>query len=142
VCVVCGEEASGWDMGLGEAEMVECEEGHIFCEKHMTEAFDNLSFEKKKQLILEANPDAQEDFESAEDEEDLEYIIDELFSEIEDELRYDIPKSQCPCCNLTSPTNFDILRYLAYEAGKTKEEAIEEMRSKFGTLQKMDEVLK
>jgi hypothetical protein len=35
VCDVCGEEASGWDLSLHDAEMLECENGHIFCESHM-----------------------------------------------------------------------------------------------------------
>ena len=36
VCQVCGEEASGWDIGLEEACMYECEYGHTFCEDHLT----------------------------------------------------------------------------------------------------------
>ena len=33
VCDVCGEEVSGMDMSLSEAEMYECENGHTFCKK-------------------------------------------------------------------------------------------------------------
>lgn len=33
-CDVCGENCSGMDMGLKDAEMYECEEGHTFCESH------------------------------------------------------------------------------------------------------------
>ena len=38
VCDVCGEEVSGMDMGLSEAEMSECENGHTFCDSHMLKA--------------------------------------------------------------------------------------------------------
>jgi len=35
ICDVCGETVSGWDMSLSEAEMVNCDEGHEFCESHI-----------------------------------------------------------------------------------------------------------
>lgn len=35
ICDVCGETAEGWDLCLSEAEMCECENGHIFCEDHL-----------------------------------------------------------------------------------------------------------
>ena len=31
VCEICGRTESGWDMGLSEAEMMECVNGHTFC---------------------------------------------------------------------------------------------------------------
>jgi hypothetical protein len=34
ICDVCGHEESGWDLGLSDADMVECEHGHIFCVDH------------------------------------------------------------------------------------------------------------
>lgn len=40
VCDVCGEEQSGWDMCLSEAEMSECVNGHTFCNDHKIEAPD------------------------------------------------------------------------------------------------------
>jgi len=35
ICDVCGHEISGWDMCLSEAEMVECINGHTFCDEHV-----------------------------------------------------------------------------------------------------------
>jgi zona occludens toxin (predicted ATPase) len=35
VCEVCGEEASGWDMCLSDADMVSCENDHTFCKSHI-----------------------------------------------------------------------------------------------------------
>ncbi len=37
VCDVCGESVGGYDMGLSEAEMSECVNGHTFCNSHMIE---------------------------------------------------------------------------------------------------------
>jgi hypothetical protein len=34
ICDVCGHDESGWDLGLEEADMYECEEGHVFCTSH------------------------------------------------------------------------------------------------------------
>jgi len=34
ICDVCGEDASGWDMGLDDADMFQCENGHTFCRSH------------------------------------------------------------------------------------------------------------
>ena len=41
ICEVCGENASGWDMCLVDANMVECVNGHIFCEDHVIGGFDD-----------------------------------------------------------------------------------------------------
>ena len=46
ICDVCGEESSGYNMNLWEAEMVECIEGHVFCDHHLDkEVLENLSNE-------------------------------------------------------------------------------------------------
>ena len=34
ICDVCGEERSGYDFGLREAEMYSCMNDHTFCEEH------------------------------------------------------------------------------------------------------------
>ncbi len=31
ICEICGRDESGWDLCLSDAEMVECENGHVFC---------------------------------------------------------------------------------------------------------------
>lgn len=44
VCEICGRTESGWDMGLSEADMMECVNGHIFC---CDEALEKPSKKKK-----------------------------------------------------------------------------------------------
>ena len=34
VCDVCAEAESGWDIGLEDADMFQCENGHTFCRDH------------------------------------------------------------------------------------------------------------
>ena len=58
-CDICGRTESGWDMGLSEAEMVECVNGHTFCADEMLE----LSKEQLIKLILSiASEDDGEDY--------------------------------------------------------------------------------
>jgi len=40
ICDLCGRQESGWDMGLSEAELVECQNGHTICESEMLEQED------------------------------------------------------------------------------------------------------
>jgi hypothetical protein len=125
-----------------------CEDGHIFCDSHaqntiMSEDdFYELSFEEKKKVILNLQPDYKDDLDKMNEEDpDAEDNLYDWFNDLESEVRYECSKSMCPCCNLTAPTDCDIVRYLAWDAGKTKDQAIKEMQEKFGTLEKMDEVL-
>lgn len=36
ICEICGEQGVGWD-GPGDIGMVECVNGHVFCEEHLLE---------------------------------------------------------------------------------------------------------
>lgn len=42
ICDVCGENVSGYDIGLDDADMYECEKGHVFCENHVVFLDDEL----------------------------------------------------------------------------------------------------
>lgn len=35
ICVICGNVESGYDAGLSDVGMVECVNGHVFCEHHL-----------------------------------------------------------------------------------------------------------
>jgi hypothetical protein len=52
-CDVCGESQSGMDMGLSEAGMFECENGHTCCESHQLETKEISIKEKRKRLVSE-----------------------------------------------------------------------------------------
>src|SRR5512135_424322 len=49
-CDVCGEEASGMDLSCSEAGMVECLNGHTFCETHEL-SYDVSADDMRKTLI-------------------------------------------------------------------------------------------
>ena len=50
-CEICVRNESGWDMGLSEAEMMECVNGHIFCCEEAIEDYDKNELIK---IILDA----------------------------------------------------------------------------------------
>ena len=37
ICEVCGEIQAWFDIGLSDAEMIECENDHVVCQSHLTE---------------------------------------------------------------------------------------------------------
>lgn len=43
ICEVCGIVESGWDSGLVDFEMCECQNGHTVCQKHLSENILNKS---------------------------------------------------------------------------------------------------
>lgn len=63
VCDICGEEVTGMDMSLREAEMCECENGHVFCREHF-------------------NYENEEELELAMEDDDFEYNVPEKFCPI------------------------------------------------------------
>jgi len=54
ICDICGAEASGWDMSLSEAYMVECVNGHVFCEDHVDK--------DKINALIDDDPDGYGEF--------------------------------------------------------------------------------
>ena len=42
ICDHCGQEYSGWDACLDEAEMIKCENGHTICQGHIDNFYDIL----------------------------------------------------------------------------------------------------
>lgn len=46
VCDICGNEQSGYDMSLEDAYMVQCSNGHTFCEDHILEGFKRVDNEE------------------------------------------------------------------------------------------------
>lgn len=121
VCDVCGLTQSGWDMSLDEAEMYECENGHIFCEGHILEPTQEQIQDYLKYVIKE---------EEIEDYEIEEWLEEKCYSSLEDVKslydiedlsrgygsgegsRYSIPEFMCPLCNFEELSQADAREYL------------------------------
>jgi len=143
-CDVCGEDVSGWDLCLREAEMSECVNGHVVCDGHLLESeedYEEMTFQEKKEYCLRLAEwsGTKERIGEIEDEDEL----DDLYSdEIESEERYNVSASRCPCCSLTNPTTEQVLQYLLHEKGGTREDVEDEMRTRFADYDEMLEQIK
>jgi len=104
VCVICGEEHSGMDVGLEEAEMVECDNGHIFCVEHLI---------KKNEQGEEVYSEYGEPITNEDDEDE-----DEDYGE----WRYHIPPAHCPVCQFQAADDNDIMWYYLITNNLTKKE--------------------
>lgn len=107
-CDVCGEEVSGMDMSLDEAEMYKCENGHTFCR---SESIGDSVVGEDGEAILTEKPLQDDAFD---------------FEEI-----YDIPAKHCPCCTFTAASPRDLIAYLLKKAGMNEEAVVKEMWGSF-----------
>lgn len=87
ICEVCRATYSGWDMGLSDAQMMECVNSHVVCQSHLAvEAGDRLDGIR----------------------------VDE---DSEDEFPYNVPAEFCPICSLEHVRDEDMLAYVLKMAG-------------------------
>lgn len=127
VCDVCGEEVSGWDMSVSEAEMVQCENGHTFCEEHMKKCEDKdivkiylEDSEWQKELSKKVKKMTGEEFNEWY-EEDGDDILREAKSE-------GISHKFCPICSMDIVTKADQVRYLMKVYKITRQEVLDEIK--------------
>ena len=154
ICDVCGQDVSGWDMSLSEAEMYECENGHIFCEHHA------LSYESKKQFCIglitskiESYTKRMNDSEDTigtgygskkyyenyliteqeklkeVEESDEDYDYDDLMESYD--YRYEFPSKYCPICQMEHVTDSDMVSFLFKKFNLSKEDVKNEIKSTF-----------
>lgn len=119
VCDICGASESGMDMGLSDAGMYQCENGHTICED---ELFETINYKEFLQEVI--------------DKEDIETInklndMDE--NELEDmaydyDFRYYLPDKYCPICNFASYSSSDMTSYLVKTRKITKDEVFTEVK--------------
>ena len=141
ICEVCGDVEVGYDMGIDEAGMVECENGHIFCKSHLIKptqkekfAYLNKKSPKSTTLIRQNLTDKVLDNLIKEviplrDEKQRNMDIDSL-----DELDFDdyeYPSCFCPICNLNVLPDYMKIKYLLKEAAKTDKMLLDEINTNF-----------
>lgn len=134
VCSVCGENVSGMDMGLAEAEMLECVLGHTFCESHVDKTFANYSIEEKRATLIAMKYDYAdiEDWVKASDD-DVESTFDDAIADMREEVSEDL----CPCCTLKKVATEEVLEYLLCCRGAKLADIKKEIQDKFKNLREM-----
>ena len=144
ICEICGADYFDDDAVLSDANMVRCENGHIFCEHHLDNLFSKeivLEYLKKKISKERMSKWATE--ESISRLENTYKEISEIpdnefsFSAVENkyyiELRYVYPAKYCPLCQFKKVKKGDALQYLLKRDNTTLEQITEEIRNKLGT---------
>jgi len=133
ICEVCSNTQGGWDMVLNEAGMVECVNGHVFCESHMMAKDEKFAAALKEKMRSEF-PEVMKITD-----------IDELMKFAEENLydyRYEIPAAACQICGLKVATDTDLIAYLLLKAGVSRKEAVDDIAATFQTYEAFKEGLK
>lgn len=112
ICLVCGEEASGWDLSLSDAEMVECKNGHVFCGSHL--------LEKEKEKSTTNAIDDDEDLEENDEDEDY-----------DDDDEYEVEIERCPICQFRALATEDGFAYLLQKANLTNKQCLAQIKQEF-----------
>lgn len=132
VCEICGRTESGWDLGLSEAEMVECVNGHIFCNDEMLPIPDKATLIK---MIIDGG--LNKDCWDSEIGDERDYTMEELEGMTADGLfekfcsesgYYDIPECVCPICQFIEYSENDLSKYLEKEYGVSRDEVFEKVK--------------
>lgn len=147
VCDICGAENSGWDMCLSEAEMYECENGHIICESHCIDKINEIGKETivRNYITKYINENENSDIEYKKNYIDIykEFLAnldddtdDDVFEEFMDEymeFRYHLPAELCPICSFDSLIDEDIAKYSLKKLEQTRDKLKEEIKNKFNS---------
>ena len=133
VCDVCGEEQSGWDMGLSDAGMYECKNGHIFCESHA------------KTLTRQIMIKYIKDNEIVEKDEKIDSLsLDELI-EIErenSEMEYCYPIELCPICNFNNLTLIDEVKYYRKKLNTSENQTLKDIKKAYKNYDEFKKAIK
>lgn len=135
VCDICGADASGWDMGLAEAEMVECVNGHTFCESHIT-----MNDDKRAILVSYMSDGCSEEYVEELKEMTNDDVLNEYLHEYDG--RYDCHECLCPICSFEVGYSDDIVSYLKAKYSISDESILAELKEKFKDYESFKEFLK
>jgi len=119
VCDVCGATESGWDMGLTDAGMYECENGHTFCDSHLV---------PKPEVPACQEPNSHDggDDDAEEDEDE----------------RYGVKAARCPICSFKMIYHADALKFLMKKHNITDANILADMKQAYATYEDLQKDLK
>lgn len=142
VCEICGRAEGGYELGLSEAGMTECENYHVFCEEHLLEIdYASIASLKIKSLYTEPyDEDTLQDL--LELEKDLSrYEIRKILRNHDIDEDY-VSETECPICQMQEITDRDLLAYIYQRFNINETEMTEEMKKRFATYNKFQEYLR
>jgi len=113
-CDHCKTTESGYDVGISEFEMVECDYGHICCVHHLSVEIDDP---KVIEAFLEIHPTYRK------------YANGDMIGEIS----YHFPSEFCPMCNLEAIGMDDLVSYYELRFGLNQDEVLDDIKNTFNT---------
>lgn len=148
-CDVCGENASGMDMNLHDAEMYSCGK-HYWCAAHFdpSNSWNNIDTYEKALDFLEKLKESKYIYEAykrnldalSEEEQKDSACIEECIEDIVSDLRYEVPNTFCPVCTFKTITPEIESLFLRWRHDhKDKKQFHQIIRDNFETL---DELIK
>jgi len=139
ICEVCKNTYAAQDGNLEEAEMMECTEGHTFCQHHTTIGEDP-SPNKKLEVLREALSD--EDFNKVLKDDEGEISDETWHEEFDYEIRNELPPKYCPICSLRHVPDTTVMQFLLKEHSKKEETVRKEIQSRFKTYEEFKKYVK
>lgn len=147
-CDVCGRTESGYDIGLSEFEMMECENGHVFCCcEALKQPSDMTTDEKRNYLISSEESCTWRKPEDVKNEVNKilgwtdEEVIDN-FDDSEASRGYEVPKEICPICQMKETKDSEAFDYLMKIDYITRKALDEKIRNQFPTYNDFQDFLK
>jgi hypothetical protein len=153
ICDYCNRAEAGYDLGIEDADMYECENGHVLCRYHFNREFDKNDVYKavKRKFIddiyskstihgtikksnVKARASRIRDLRKGLKE--LEEIMKKngdilKFAENWINFSYELPYELCPVCNFKILTNTDGYEYLLKITGMTERELLNKISKKY-----------
>lgn len=123
VCDICGYDESGYDMGLSEAGMIQCVNGHTFCEHHVKLDDDKIA------LLLTKMQQDDEEYNQKLTEMDANDLLREYLCEYDG--RYEAAEFLCPICSFEHGYSDDVVKYLEIKYHITDKDILKELKDKF-----------
>ncbi len=132
ICDVTGDDYSGWDACLSEAEMCTCKNGHTFNDDLLKGGWDDAVLQHNIDWYNENMADKNIDFTGCDSDEKYEELTGECVSD--DDFRYYVPARCCPICSLEYITDTMVLEYVTKTAGTSTEEFKTIIKGKFNSI--------
>ena len=148
-CSYCGNVESGWDYGLEECCMFECENNHIICQYH------DKNWEEKKHNQEIINKEVEkwfdeekehmicfrkeygfhiDDYKNKEDRDPTdEEVKERIVNGYKEGYIDSVPEEYCPLCNLTSISDHDLIWFLCDKFNIKREQVPQMIKDEFGT---------
>ena len=146
VCDICGEEYSGMDVSLSDAEMVSCGP-HTFCKSHLSRPLPiGADFKTKAEAevfirkLTPYNLDRYMKELSEIDDDELQDFMDNFINDTD--FDSELPEEDCPLCQFDDMIGDDMAAFLLHTSHQTKEDILKLVKKDFKSYKDFQEFIK